>query len=386
MKKLISIPAIFSVLFFSCQKEIKNSYKGAALVTQIRPACGTMEAMEKMPVKIKEQLSMSANRTAATASSLLIYLDFNGSVIYPGISGPDRSPLINSIRVCPAAPLTVSQITEIVELIRDDFSPFNITITTDETAFNAANPLFRHLCIVTTSPQVIGLPNGVGGVAPFNCNRISNTPCFAFAQAYLSQIRLFASVISHELGHTFGLEHQSLYDEDCQYNAANEYHPGFGNGILSFSPIMGAGTNEGINNWFAQTCIHSLCRTEGQDDFLLLSEVVELKTDDFPDIPSGSKTISIGLVEGILEKQNDIDFIKINFKNPDPVIITSYGNLDLKASVYNSGGHLLAIYDNPNGLNVSIPSANGMRYLKIQAKDNSNISAKFLTGKYKVSF
>src|SRR6185369_13064561 len=103
---------------------------------------------------------------------------------------------------CPRPLLTQSQIAEIVRLVEDDFSPFNIHVTTDQTVFFNYPTQFKHLCIITTLPGVISFPSGLGGVSPFIAPgiRLPCNPCFVFASMY-NLIEDIAMVISHESAH-----------------------------------------------------------------------------------------------------------------------------------------------------------------------------------------
>jgi hypothetical protein len=43
-------------------------------------------------------------------------------------------------------------------------------------------------------------------------------------------------------------------------------------------------------------------------------------------------------------------------------------------------------FNDPDSPNVPVPSLNGMKYLKIEAASNGNMSAQFMTGTYRVIF
>ena len=122
-----------------------------------------------------------------------------------------------------------------------------------------------------------------------------------------------------------------------------------------------------------------------QNDFVFLNNQVELRQDDFPNSPTGNNINMAPEISGILEQAGDVDFIRINFGNPGPVTITSE-NIDIKASLYLPNGQLIAEYENPDDTHVIIPSANGMRYLKIEAVSNANMSSQFMTGMYKITY
>ncbi|MDZ4796029.1 MAG: hypothetical protein SGI83_17245 [Bacteroidota bacterium] len=269
-------------------------------------------------------------------------------------------------------------------MVKDDFSPFEIQFTTEQAVYDAYPMDNKQVCIVTTFPSVLGFSNAVAGVSPFAglTFRLNNNPCFVFASVYGNILSEIAFTISHEVAHTIGLGHQSQYNQNCNFSF--EYHPGFGTGPLSFVPIMGNSFGKRIINWFAQPCLVPGYGIP-QNDFVFLNDQVALKQDDFPDQPGGSTIASANEISVVLEQAGDVDFVRIVFGKPGPVIITSE-NIDIKASLYLPNGELIAIYENPNYTHVTIPSVNGLKYLKIEAISNANMSATFMTGQYKIAY
>jgi hypothetical protein len=279
--------------------------------------------------------------------------------------------------------LTQAQKDEIARLVRDDFSPFNIRVTTDAAEFAAYPRSNKEMCLITTIPQVIGQPSGVAGVSPFIGLglRLPGDFAFAFSSAIGNTPTDVAAVVSHESSHLLGLGHQHRFGDSCNFLA--EYHPGFGSGPLAFDPLMGEAFTDGINNWFAQSCPDPFFGLP-QNDYDFINNQVEVRPDDFPDA-AGGNTHPAGAFDGILERGGDVDFIRISFKKPGSVTIAS-DNIDLKVTLLTSGGHVVDEFNDPGSRDVTIPSAGGMRYLKIEAASNDNMSAQFMTGTYRVSF
>jgi hypothetical protein len=193
--------------------------------------------------------------------------------------------------------------------------------------------------------------------------------------------------VSHELGHALGgLPHQHQYDSNCQIT--QEYHPGIGEGPLSFDPLMGGSRFPpffvGITNWFGQTCTEPFYGAPVYD-FQFLNNQVAMRVDDFPDVPTfPSQSLLPGETLGILERDGDVDLMLVNFKNGRSVTITS-DNIDLKVSVLAPGGQVLEEYNDPDSTGVTIPSVRGLRYLKVEAASNDNLDSRFMTGTYKVT-
>ncbi len=327
MKKQIIAVSVFFTLAFT--------YELSAQGLNDRPICGTDQVMSAMPNELKREIATSA--TAFQASELMLYLNFNGATVRPGFGNADTltSSLVNGQRFCPPPSLTQAQKDEIVRLVADDFSPFNVRVTTDAAEFAAYPRLFKEMCLVTTNPSVIGQPSGVGGVSPFAGlgNRLPGDFAFAFSAAYGNDPTEVALVVSHESAHLLGLGHQHLFDASC--NFITEYHPGFGTGPTAFDPIMGGGVHGGIGNWFAQSCFSPIYGLP-VDDYQLINDQVTVRPDDFPDVPTGD-AVTGNEINGVLERAGDVDYFKINFKGPGPIRVTS-DNIDLKVSILNLGG------------------------------------------------
>lgn len=345
-------------------------------------SCGMEQAMERMPQSLKEAAEASA--TTFRSSELLLYINFNpdGTTVRPGFGSADNltSSIVRSTSFCPPPSLTQAEKDEILRLVSDDFSPFNIRVTADAAEFAAYSRPNREMCLITTVPQVIGMPSGVAGVSPFSGvgNRLPNNFAFAFSATAGNDPGDVAAIVSHESAHLLGLGHQHQFGETC--NFIYEYHFGFGSGPLAFGPLMGDGFTTGINNWFAQACRGPFFPP--QNDYSLINDQVEVRADDFPN-DAGGATIPSESFDGRLESGGDVDFIRINFRNPGPVTISS-DNIDLKVTLLTPGGRVIGEFNDPDTRDVTIPSANGMRYLKIEAASNENMSSQFMTGIYRV--
>lgn len=348
----------------------------------VHPVCGRDEAMARMTKEARDQMIESS--MAFQASELMIYLNFEGAIIRAGFenAGNFTSSIVSGTRNCPAPTLTQAQKAEVIKLVTDDYSPFNIRVTTDQTEFMAYPSAFREMVLVTTTPGVAGYSNNIGGVSPAAGPgvRIPNSISFVFASAWGNDPTEVALTISHESGHQLGLDHQHRFSSLCVFQG--EYEPGFGSGPLAFTPIMGAGLSPagGIDNWFAQTCTRN---GYSQNDYSMITAQVTARTDDFPDSPSGSPQPN-GPVTGILENGFDVDYVRVKFRNPGPATISS-DNIDLKVSVLNGGGEVIAVYNDPDSTNVTIPSINGTRYLRIEGESNANMSSVFMTGTYRIT-
>lgn len=141
--------------------------------------------------------------------SSVILLDFDG------YSLPAGSIWNGGLaKECQPSGLYPDQIQTILNNVQGDYSKYNVTVTTDENVYLAANPYKRMRVVVTTSSEIY---SGVAGVAYVGSMFWGdNTPCFAFSNLTYYDNRRVRSVISHEAGHTVGLYHQASYDANCK--------------------------------------------------------------------------------------------------------------------------------------------------------------------------
>src|SRR5262245_28884041 len=142
------------------------------------------------------------------AAPAVIFLDFNGHYV-SGTMWNTMGPFN-----CLPSGLNDAQITEIFNRVAEDYRPFNINITTNETKFNAVPYNRRMRVVITTTYEWYS--SGAGGVAYINSfSWGDNSPCFVFSSLLEFNIKNIAEAASHEAGHTLGLRHQSSYNSSC---------------------------------------------------------------------------------------------------------------------------------------------------------------------------
>lgn len=148
-----------------------------------------------------------------------IYLDFDGE----GSNAPydeDGSP----------STFNAGEATSIAEAWRQIsvyFAPFDVDVTTEKPTV----PFVWHV----SSPSVSGGYSYVG--------MFPNTSPQSFNQS--ADARTRQSGIAHEVGHNFGLSHQSDYD--LLGNKTNEYSSGYD---ALHGPIMGVDYAQSVHKWF----------------------------------------------------------------------------------------------------------------------------------------
>ncbi|HMM80586.1 MAG TPA: M57 family metalloprotease [Pyrinomonadaceae bacterium] len=349
--------------------------------------CGMEAAMARLSPEQRKAMLDSAIRPLAPAAEILLYLHFppaGGTLIRPGNANSTGfiSPIVPGNRICPASSLTQAQKDRVVEQVNEDFSPFNIRVTIDYQEFLNYPFAQKLIHIITTTPQVIGQGSGTGGVAPFIGigTLMPSNPSFSFATALGDDPFYVANVVSHEVGHTLGLAHQSLYNDSC--SLLTEYHPNIGTGPLSFSIIMGDATDPGISNWYSQECSHPTYGTP-LHDFEVISSQVVLKADEFPEVP-GSTPLAPAVtlpVSGILGQAGDADVIRVELPADGTLLVTT-DNIDVEVSTFETDGTPIATFNDPELPIVFFPVTAGPKDVRIRAASNANMDAQFMTGSY----
>ena len=163
----------------------------------------------------------------------------------------------------------LANITAVWERVAEDYAPFNINVTTVEPPELApgtpsANANQKALRIAIGGNSSDWYPTNVGGVGYINAftSSVSNV-AYVFA-ANQSTPEWLALTISHEAGHSFGLQHQSSYDANgvlvSTYNRGDQY----------WAPLMGAlSYTTAVTTWHNGPS--SLGATSLQDDLAILA-------------------------------------------------------------------------------------------------------------------
>jgi hypothetical protein len=332
-------------------------------------------------------------------ASATIFLDFDGQTV--------STPYWNSGMTFYATPsgLTDAQITTAFFQVAEDFNPFNINVTTDSTVYFAAPINKRQRIIITSYSSWYGNAGGVAYLESFRWGM--EIPGFVFANLLRYNEKNIGEASSHETGHTLGLNHQTLYDANCNY--VYEYNPGTGSGETSWAPIMGNSYGKTLTLWHKGTSTG--CNTI-QDDLSILSgnsNGFGYKTDSVGNTyrqatavpmvqtaPLNNQPSTTGFtINSQINTTSDVDIFKIDVTSASRFQINAKGsagtstkpNVDIKMSILDSRGNVINSYNPLNSLDVSIDSTinTGTYYLSISNVSNSNVSNYGMLGDYAIS-
>lgn len=323
-------------------------------------------------------------------STAVIFLDFDGHTV--------QSVVWNNGNTIVCAPSTGhfnnTQITEIFNRVAEDFRLFRINVTTDSVKYISAPATQRIRMILTPT---IWYP-GVGGIAYMNSFTWGdNTPGFVFIDPNATT-KFAAEAASHESGHSLGLAHQAIYDDNCNMTAG--YNPGTGNGEIGWAPIMGFSVDRHFSTWHrGKNSID--CSVEQKDIDVIASKIIGggMRADDVPNVYSSAAALTVSgnniSATGFINDSADVDVFRISFAQQSKLVLKalppmvngaqSYGNVDIMLRLLNAGGVTVATYNYSDSLRAGIDTtlAAGTWYVSVDGINNMNVSIDYgSTGTY----
>lgn len=195
MKKLLPI-----LLLFSCTKTVQKQF-----------IIGEDNLISATP---ERQVKGRAN---------VIYLNFTGKTV--------NDPNWNGGQSFYCSPYPYNA--EILARVQQHYAAYKVTIT----ATKPVRGSYQEIIITPTTWR-----QGVSGVA-LNGSMFWNQPsvAFVFTEVLSNNANNIGEIAAHESGHTIGLNHQTVFDENC--NLISSYREGFlmGNSLGGFG-IWGVGT------------------------------------------------------------------------------------------------------------------------------------------------
>ena len=273
-----------------------------------------------------------------------IYLDFDG---HDGLGGYDFDGNPNSF-----SDSERQEIRRAWARAAEDFSPFNVNVTTEEprldALINEGGGDHEWGVRVVIHPGA-GTSGGWAFVGSFTWD--SDQPCFVDTNGVGTGAKNVAEVISHEVGHTLGLGHDGQFD--------SEYYGGHGAGSTGWAPIMGVGYYQPVTQWSRGEYTGA---TNGQDDLAVITSGngFGYRVDDHGNDLSGATAANhfAGIVvhhEGVIERSTDTDYFTFSKIDDGAVSFTispaEHGpNLDIEAAILDGTGAVLATSNPANRL------------------------------------
>ena len=215
------------------------------------------------PPWAQEAVPVLNSRPSAGA---VLFLDFDGAFLPPMRQWNCGLPLTVS-----HSGLNALEIRRAFEVVKEDFLPFNLNVTTDESLYRNAGPLRRMRAIVTTSDDWMlreyGYNPKVLGRAETNSFREAGLtmdpalPAFIWLRSWNGSSFTDGGMqvglnVSHEVGHTLGLGHDGGTNDDPYFSGHGTGGPvwgPFGSGSSTtgtrWAPIMGTNSVNTLSQW-----------------------------------------------------------------------------------------------------------------------------------------
>lgn len=150
------------------------------------------------------------------ARSRTIYLNRVGAMLTPGQndSQANTSTIVPRAMLVPGWNPSAADWAATVSCMKEIWSRFDVAITDVDPG---ATPHIE--AIFARSPADVGITDNIGGVSPFtsNCSVIEHSIVFAFTDKLPKRARAICEVMSQEIAHSYGLDHELMASDPMTY-------------------------------------------------------------------------------------------------------------------------------------------------------------------------
>ena len=270
--------------------------------------------------------------------------------------------------------LSNAQLLEICRRTAEDFSPFQINVTTEESVYLAAPTNRRIRCIITPDNEWYGSAGGVAYLNSFTWT--GDTPCWVFSDMLSNSPRYIAEASSHEIGHTLSLAH------DGRISPSEAYYQGHGTGEVGWAPIMGVGYYKLLVQWSRGEYL-SANNTENDLNKITTLNGFGYRADAVSNTIAGAVSLSgtAGSLSasGILETTGDLDVYSFTTAG-GTCSFSAQGdslsqNVDVSLEILDASGAVIGAA-NPDTLTdatVSATLAAGTYYLRVSGTGRGDV-------------
>jgi len=280
-------------------------------------------------------------------SDRTIHLDFDGAT-YSCTHWAGGAEIVSPAYSIDADPASFSeteraQVFLAWQVVAEDFAAFDVNVTTRTPPASAltrssAGDRTYGMPVVVTPTNTVGDGCGCGGsayVGVFGALGATDAqPAWVFTRGAGTGGHNLGEVISHEVGHTFGLAHDGT--------STSSYY----SGASGWAPIMGASYDRRASQW-SRGEYSDASNTE--DDLAIIAATAPLLIDDHAGAPLGATRIAVGsTTEGVITTRTDTD--AFSFTTDGPVTLrvagpATHSDLDVRLTVLDALGATVAVVD-----------------------------------------
>ncbi|MCR6656840.1 MAG: putative Ig domain-containing protein [Opitutus sp.] len=314
-------------------------------------------------------------------SKNVLYLDFNGHVITGtawnenyGAATYKAKPYDTDGDPTKFSDAEQAEIIEIWSRVAEDFSPFDVDVTTEEPA-TFGPTVARAVITASIDENKVSMPSaGGGGIAYIDVFGGADFDTrYSPALIYHTNLHTSAAVaesVSHELGHNLGLSHDG--------STGVEYYDGHGSGNTSWGPVMGGAFGANVTQWSKGEYLNA---SNTEDDIAIIAAKLPLRKTGAGTSKataralktSGSKIADKGILTAptvgdwysFSTGAGEISLAVAPFRAASG---THGGNADLRIDLLNADGKVVASA-NPSGktaASLTYKASKGVYYLRVR--------------------
>lgn len=280
-------------------------------------------------------------------SDRTIYLDFDGAT-YSGTHWAGGAEIVSPAYSIDADPASFSeteraQVFLAWQVVAEDFAAFDVNVTTRTPAASAltrssAGDRTYGMPVVVTPTNDVGDDCGCGGsayVGVFGALGATRAqPAWVFTRGAGTGGHDLGEVISHEVGHTFGLAHDGT--------STSSYY----SGDRGWAPIMGSSYGRRASQWSRGEYTDA---STTEDDLAIIASTAPLLTDDHANGPLGATRVAVGTTtDGVITTRTDTDAFTFTADGPVTLRVAgpaTYSDLDVRLTVLDALGATVAVVD-----------------------------------------
>jgi hypothetical protein len=340
----------------------------------LAPSPAAIAAMVNTPaMPAQAPLAETFKLHSLASATKRIYLDFDGHTTNDPAwnNGVAFTTPAYSVDATPTFSDTELQnIQEIWARVAEDFSPFEVDVTTEEPSVDdlrntgGVDTRWGVRVVIGQDVANLGLQSfgrPSGGIAYLNSfDADIDRPCFVFPEFLGVVTKNIAECSSHEAGHTLGLSH------DGRSTPNEEYYEGQGR----WAPIMGNSYSRPLSQWSKGEYTGA---NNPEDDLAIITmgNGFGYRQDDHGSDLASARVMSADSITGIIERNTDLDVFQFFVAGSieasiKPIAVGA--NLDVLAEILDSSGSVIAT-NNPLGAidaSFSLTVAPGLYYLRVQ--------------------